>query len=225
MAGGVNKWIVANWKSNKTLQESLEWLDVVGKALLSKNLGEVKVVVCPTTVALGEMKHEIQVNNYPILLGAQNISPFGIGAYTGELPAELLKGIVDLTLVGHSERRQHFGETDEQVAEKVQLAQEAGLQTIVCVQGAETAIPEGSTVVAYEPVFAIGTGTPDTPDNANQVIGQIKQKFSGPVLYGGSVKAENVQSFLNQDQIDGLLIGGASLDPTQFITIIEQCLN
>lgn len=223
MAGGV-KWIIANWKSNKSFEDSLEWINQVGAALKDKDLSSVHVVVCPSPFVLGELSHEIEVNNYPVFLGAQNISPFGMGAYTGELSAEQLKGELELTLIGHSERRQHFGETDEMVAEKVKQARANAMKAVVCVQGVETPIPEGTDVVAYEPVSAIGSGNPDTPEHADEVAKEIKEKFSGPVLYGGSVTTENVKQLIDQPNIDGVLVGGASLDPKEFITIIEQCL-
>lgn len=215
-------WIIANWKSNKNIAEVLDWVSKVGPEIpKNENL---KVVVCPTFSCLSEIKKTIQVGNFPMLVGAQDLSPFGIGAYTGEEPAELLKGLVDLAIVGHSERRKNFGETDEMVAQKTKQALEQGITPLVCVQGADTPVPDGCKLVAYEPVWAIGTGNPDTPENANQVAGTLKEKYGQDleVLYGGSVTSENVESFLAVSNISGLLIGKASLDATEFIKICKS---
>ncbi len=221
MAGGV-KWFIANWKSNKNVAESLSWLELFGPQLTSSESS--KVVVCPSTLAAAPMKKLAEDNHYDLMIGLQNISAFGVGAFTGELAAEQAKGVADLVIIGHSERRQKLGETDAMVADKVTQAKEAGLLALVCVQDANTPIPDNTDMVAYEPIWAIGSGTADTPENAAAVIAEIKQKVGRdiPVLYGGSVKADNAKTFLERDEIDGLLVGGASLDPQQFITIVQQ---
>ncbi len=222
-------WIIANWKSNKTISEALDWLNIVGPKLqnsenLSADRQDIKVIVCPPFSDLAELKKEIQVNNYSIFLGSQDISPFGIGAYTGEEPAEILKDLVSYSIIGHSERRENFAETDEMVADKFNKAKETGAEGVVCVQGAETPIPEGCNIIAYEPIFAIGTGTPDTPENAQKVAEQIKsEKPDVNVLYGGSVTDQNCNAFISQKDINGLLIGKASLDAEEFLKIVESC--
>ncbi len=166
-----NMWIIANWKSNKTIAEALDWLNIVGPKL--QNSESLKVVVCPTFSCLAELKKEIQTHNYPIILGSQDISPFGIGAYTGEEPGEILKDLITVSIIGHSERRENFAETDEMVSQKFDKAKETGIEGVVCIQGVETPIPEGCKITAYEPIFAIGTGTPDTPENAQKVAEQL----------------------------------------------------
>ena len=215
-------WIIANWKSNLNLSESLEWINKVGPQLNKRE--DLQVVVCPRFSALPELHQEIQTNNYPIVLGSQDLSPFGIGSFTGEEPAELLKELVSMSIIGHSERREKFGETDEMIAEKFKQAQVAGVEPILCIQNTETPIPENVKITAYEPVFAIGTGTPDTPENAQRVAAQVKS--TNPqlsVLYGGSVNSENCGSFVDQESISGLLIGKASLDADEFLKIIQNC--
>lgn len=215
-----NIWIIANWKSNKNLAEALEWVSVVGPKLEMRE--NVKVVVCPPFVDLEEVKKAVMVGNYPMMVGAQDLSPFPEGAYTGEEAAKILKDFVDLTILGHSERRQNFGETDAMVAEKVEQAKENNIISLVCVQDKNMPVPEGCKLVAYEPIFAIGTGNPDTPVNANEVAGALKSKYENlEVLYGGSVTEENIKAFLEQENISGSLIGGASLDGEQFLKIIE----
>ena len=212
---------MANWKSNLSLSESLEWVGKVGPQLNKRD--DLQVVVCPRFSALAELHQEIKANNYPIVLGSQDLSPFGTGSYTGEEPAELLKELVSMSIVGHSERREKFAETDEMVSEKIKQAQGAGIEPILCIQNSETPVPEGVKIVAYEPVFAIGTGTPDTPENANKVASQVKSTSDPNILYGGSVNSENCQSFMEQEYISGLLIGKASLDADEFLKIIQNC--
>lgn len=224
MDGGETKkiWIIANWKSNKTIPEALEWINIAGPKLSENE--NLKIVICPTFSCLAELKKEIQVHNYPLLLGSQDLSPFGIGSFTGEESAELLKELVSVSIIGHSERREKFGETDEMVAGKFKQAQSAGLESILCIQNSDTPIPEGVKIAAYEPVFAIGTGTPDTPENANKVALEVKSRNPGlSILYGGSVTSENAKSFLEHEDISGLLIGKASLDAQEFLKIVENC--
>lgn len=215
-----NIWIIANWKSNKTIAEALEWINQVGSNIPENN--NIKVVVCPTFTALSEVKKAVSESNYPITISSQDISPFDIGAYTGEEAAEILKQFVDMTLIGHSERREHFGDTDQTVEEKVKMALSSGITPLVCIQGTDTPVPDGCKLVAYEPMFAIGTGTPDTPENAEEVALEVKTKTGTEVLYGGSVDVQNVNNFLKMKDISGVLIGKASLDPNEFIKIIEE---
>jgi len=216
-------WVVANFKSNKNIKEVLEWVDEVGPKLPREE--GLRVVVCPTFSALAETRKAVQVGNYPLLVGSQDLSPFGMGAYTGEEPGEVLKMFVQVSIIGHSERRQNFNETDEMVSEKVIRALENQITPLVCVQGVETPVPEGCKVVAYEPVFAIGTGTPDTPLNANSVAKSIKQTYGDVgVLYGGSVNVENCKMFVSEENIEGLLIGKSSLNASDFVRIVSECV-
>lgn len=213
---GKNIWIIANWKSNKTITEALEWVAKVGPQIPQV----LKVVVCPTFSVLSEIKKSVTVGNYPLMVGAQDLSPFGVGAYTGEEAATILKQFVDLAIIGHSERRQNFGETPEMVAKKVRQALDHQIIPLVCVQGKDTPVPDGVKLIAYEPIFAIGTGNPDTPENANEVAASFMDL---EVLYGGSVTSENAKGFLVKPNINGFLIGGASLDAEEFVKIIKVC--
>ncbi len=226
MVGGDNKniWIIANWKANKTISEALEWVSQVGPQIPRDE--NIKVVVCPTFSVLSEVKKAIIVSNLPLLVGAQDLSPFGVGAYTGEEPAELLSVLASMAILGHSERRQNFGETDEIIAKKAVQANENNIIPLVCVQGPDTSVPSDCKIVAYEPIFAVGTGNPDTPENANQVAKMLKEKYGPPaggleVLYGGSVTGGNAKAFMLQPDISGMLIGKASLDAEEFIKICQ----
>lgn len=217
-----NIWIIANWKSNKTIAEALDWVSKVGSKI--PHAENIKVVVCPTFSCLSEVKKAVTVGNFPIMVGSQDISAFGIGAYTGEESAELVKDLISLSLIGHSERRENFSETDEIVSKKVDQAVRADILPLVCVQGSDTPVPEGVKLVAYEPTFAIGTGNPDTPENANQVANTLKEKYGlgVEILYGGSVTSTNIKSFINQENISGVLVGNASLDAEEFIKIVKE---
>lgn len=215
-------WIVANWKSNLSLSESLDWLNNVGPKLNTRE--DLQVVVCSRFSALPELHQEIQTHNYPIVLASQDLSPFEVGSFTGAEPAALLKELVTMSIIGHSERREKFNETDEIIAEKVKQARASGIEPILCIQNTETPIPEGVKIAAYEPIFAIGTGTPDTPGNANSVASQVNSLYPDlTILYGGSVTSENCQSFVDQKNISGLLIGKASLNADEFLKIVSEC--
>lgn len=213
-------WIIANWKSNKTLAEALSWVDEVGPNLEKRE--NIKVVVCPTFLDLEEVKKAILVGHYPMLVGAQDLSPFDSGAYTGEEAARLLREVVDLAILGHSERRVNFQETDEMIQMKVKQALDNNITPLVCVQNQGTPVPEGTELVAYEPIFAIGTNHPDTPQDAEAVAKGLKLKTKDiSILYGGSVNSQNAKAFLQQDNINGLLIGNASLDAEEFIKTVQ----
>lgn len=231
MDGGAKKniWIIANWKSNKTIAEALDWISKVGPDIPKKE--GLKVVVCPAFSALSEVKKTITVGNFPLFVGVQDLSSFGPGAYTGEESAKILSGLTSMAILGHSERRQSFGETDEMVAKKVEQALGNNIIPLVCVQSGEMPVPEGCQMIAYEPVWAISTGltnTPgigkaDNPQDADKMASLFKQKYgeSLEVIYGGSVDSGNAEGFISQQNISGVLIGNASLDAEEFIKICK----
>jgi len=182
---------------------------------------EKEVVVCPSFTHLPVLKSLIMNHNSSIKLGSQNISPFENGSYTGEVNGAQIKEYAQFVIVGHSERRKYFNETDDMLSQKVEMAKKYSLEVIYCIQDEKTPIPPHVSIVAYEPVFAIGTGTPDTPENANEVAGSAKAKSSiTTVLYGGSVTSENAGQFLSMEKIDGVLVGKASLDASEFNKIV-----
>lgn len=220
-----NLWVIANWKSNETIAEALDWISQVGSRI--ERRPNLKIVVCPTFTAIEEVKKATLVGNFPIMIGAQDLSPFSKGPYTGEEAASILKQFVDLAIIGHSERRQNFGETDEMVSKKVKQALDHNIIPLVCVQGIKTPVPEGVTLLAYEPVFAIGTGNPDTPEGADAVAKTFKARcaFELEVLYGGSVTLSNIKGFVSKESINGVLVGSASLYPGEFLKIITECLK
>lgn len=217
-----NKYVVGNWKSNKTAADITLFFNSfqkLGSKLEVLNTSVVPVV-CPSFVHLDLSSQLVEKLKLQLYLGAQDISPFDRGAYTGEPNGEQLKEYVSFVIIGHSERRKYFAETDTLLKLKVEQAKKWGINTIYCVPDDVTDIPGDVNIVAYEPVFAIGTGKPDSPENANKVIKSIKKKTSVPVIYGGSVTAENIRDFVMMDAIDGVLPGKASLDADHFYQMI-----
>jgi triosephosphate isomerase len=243
-------FIAGNWKMNKTIAESLDLANGLVREL--KDVTEVDIAICPTFTALAAVSEAVIDSN--IRLGAQNMSQNGYGAHTGEIAAGMLKEFsTRYVILGHSERRQYQRESDELVAAKAKAAHEASLKPIVCVgeqledressrtedvvglqvRGSLTGLTAGQmegTVVAYEPVWAIGTGKTATSAQAQEVhafirnlLGDIFDEDTARrvrVQYGGSVKPGNARELMSQPDVDGALVGGASLDVRNFSEII-----
>jgi triosephosphate isomerase (TIM) len=223
--------IAGNWKMFKGPAETESFA-----AAFSPPAG-VDVVVCPPYSSLREAVAG------GLTVYAQNVHWEAEGAFTGEVSAEMLLELgVTGSIVGHSERRQHFGETDETTARRAERALDAGLAVIACVGETEAERETGTTedvlrrqvsvlpehdrlVVAYEPVWAIGTGKTATPDLAQESHAFVKELLEVPVLYGGSVKPENAEELLAQPDVDGALVGGASLDVDSFTAICRAAAN
>jgi triosephosphate isomerase len=223
--------IAGNWKMYKGPAEAAEFC----LGLREQELDGIDVVVCPPYVSLAVAVQLLAGTE--IAVAAQSVHWEDEGAYTGEISARMLREIgVYGTIVGHSERRQFFGETDETVGKRVHAALEAGLFVIACVGETEgeretgqtenvlrrqlsVLEPDDNLVVAYEPVWAIGTGKTATPQMAQEAHAFIKSLLDVPVLYGGSVKPENAAELLAQADLDGALVGGASLDLESFTAI------
>lgn len=249
----MRKYLIAgNWKMNKNAAETAALVDEIVAAV--GNDTSVSAVVCPpfTSVATASDK----AANSNVGVGAQNMYFEASGAYTGEISAEMLRHLhVDWVILGHSERRAIFGESDELINKKVKVALENSLQPILCVgetieereagdtlKVVETQLTEGLrdvkdedatlVVIAYEPVWAIGTGKTATPEMAQEVHAYIRKLLNAlfgeekgeqiRVLYGGSMKPENADELLAQKDIDGGLIGGASLKSSSFVALIDS---
>jgi triosephosphate isomerase len=240
--------LAANWKMNKTIEETERFL---AEFLPGAPDSGVEVVVCPPCPSLkAAVEHCAQSR---VRVAAQNMHEQDSGAFTGEVSAPMLVELgVDGVILGHSERRQHFGETDEALARKVPAALAAGLEPILCVGEREEERDAGETdavlrrqidadlaevaeerlgdvVIAYEPIWAIGTGRTATPEQAQEAIGLIRERIAARdadaaarvrILYGGSVKPDNAAELLGQPDVDGALVGGASLDPGDFAAIV-----
>lgn len=216
-------YIIANWKSNKTIYQTDRWFRTINNLPVTFNEEEKKIIVCAPFTLLPKIK-ELTVNcQLPIVAGGQDISQFDEGAYTGEVNGKQIKEFAEFVIIGHSERRKNFLESDEILFRKAEMAKQYGLTPIFCVQGKETPIPSKSTFVAYEPIDAIGTGHPDTAENAEDVASFFKNNHKAQyVLYGGSITSKNVKEFTKKSSIDGVLVGGASLDPQEFYEIIQN---
>lgn len=219
------KYIIGNWKSNKTEKDVEDWFLVIKKYFDNStlNLFNLEIIICPPNIYLKRVKELRDDNRLPIKIGAQNISPFGEGAYTGEINGRMLSEYAQYVIIGHSERRKNFKEDDSLLEEKANQAQTFNLKPIFCLPDEKTFIPQNVKIIAYEPVFAIGTGKADTPENANKVGEFIKNRKRDSVfIYGGSVTENNIVSFLNAGSIDGVLPGKASLDPHNFWEMIKN---
>jgi triosephosphate isomerase len=239
----VRKIIIAgNWKMYKTQAEALEFLQIF-KSKVEDTDETREIVLCIPFTDLDVMSKSLHGGS--IRLGAQNIHWEEAGAYTGEISGAMLAEIgVDYVVVGHSERRQYFGETDETANLRVLAAQRHGLLPILCVGETKAQRDAGETealiinqvkkglvgvdqnrlVIAYEPIWAIGTGDTCDAKEANRVISLIRAQLTNPdvtIQYGGSVKPDNIDEIMAQPEIDGALVGGASLDPVGFARIVN----
>ncbi len=215
-------FIVANWKSNKTILQAEEWFRTLNDLQLTLNKEEKEVIVCPPFTLLPSLKSLIAENKLPISLGAQDISPFNEGAFTGAINGRQIKEFADYVLVGHSERRRYFAETQAFLAEKVKMANKWNLKVIFCADSEKSLIPDGVSIVTYEPPTSISPAPADTPENAERAARALKAKTLRTVLYGGNVTSGNVSSFMQMKSINGVLVGRASLDAQEFYEIIQS---
>ena len=241
--------IAGNWKMNKTIEETIEFINEIKDKL---NDDKVEAVICAPFTVLKDLKEATKGTN--IKVGAQNMHYAENGAFTGEVSATMLKEIgMDYVIIGHSERRQYFNETNEACNKKVLKALEVGINPILCCGETleqreanetknicKTQIEEAlkdidvndisKVVIAYEPIWAIGTGKTATSEDANDVISYIREvvaKLYGEksnevrIQYGGSVKPQNVAEIMAQSDIDGALVGGASLAANDYIQLVN----
>ena len=248
-------FIAGNWKMYKTIEEAVALVHDLRAAL--DGLVGCDVAVCPPFPALAAVRQALAGST--ICLGAQNVYWEEQGAFTGEVSPRMLQGLCDYVIIGHSERRTLFGETDEMANKKLHAALAAGLKPILCVgenlqqnRAGETEAFVGGQVraafagitadqarlitVAYEPIWAIGTGVPATGEGANAIIGgTVRGTLAGlfgddvaqdiRIQYGGSVKPDNIAEFMAQPEVDGALVGGASLKAADFAGIVRESLK
>jgi triosephosphate isomerase len=241
--------IAGNWKMNTSIEEAINLIKTMQPEL--EKIKGVEKVLCPPFVSL--MAARGLTKRSTVRLGAQNVFYEEKGAFTGETSPLMLAGLCDYVIVGHSERRQYFGETNEIVDKKIKVAIKSGLKPIFCVGETLEENEAGQTrevlgrqliassdrfyflsgcVIAYEPIWAIGTGKSASGDDANKTIGFIRQFIAHlhgrgiantvRILYGGSVTAANIAEFMRKSDIDGALVGGASLRAGDFVSIVKQ---
>lgn len=216
-------FIAGNWKSNKTIVEAGAFVKDFAQKTQEQGVvwDNLTAVICAPYMALSAVRDGLGSAGLSVSVAAQDVSAYAEGAYTGEVTGAMVKEVADWVIIGHSERRKYFNETDEVLKNKTEKAKAAGLKVIYCVPDDATVVPPGVDVVAYEPVWAIGTGKTDSPENANSVVASIKSKTNATtVIYGGSVTADNVASFVAQSSIDGVLPGGASMDPEKYAKLL-----
>jgi triosephosphate isomerase (TIM) len=248
------KIVAGNWKMNKTFDEADDLINAILDAMNEMDHEDIGVIICPPSIYL-ELATDL-VQDSDLLVGAQNLSSFESGAYTGEVSASMLSAMgVDFCIIGHSERRKYFGETHEMLAQKLNLALKYELSPIFCCgellpereAGKHFEIVEkqlkesvfhlnkgdfSNLVIAYEPVWAIGTGVNASPAQAQEmhsfIRGLIAQKYDQhiaddtTILYGGSCNSKNAKELFSNPDVDGGLIGGASLDAAEFISIVKS---
>ena len=246
--------IAGNWKMNLNHLEAIALTQKIAFSLKEEVFGAVEVVVLPPFVDLRSVQTLVDGDRLLLGYGAQDLSPYDAGAYTGDISGSMLAKLgCSYVVVGHSERRQHHGEDDATVNAKVKAGYRHGLTPILCIGETENIREEGrhllhcqaqldaglagisaeqaaTIVVAYEPVWAIGTGKVATPADAQEVCALIRRRLGElyrpeladgvRILYGGSVKASNAAEIVKEPDIDGALVGGASLDGTEFATIV-----
>lgn len=222
------KYVIANWKANMGPSEAKAWCDDFSSKLMAGSKlnamfeeGKLTVIVCPPFPLIPLVKEALpQIKN--LYIGCQDISMFEKGSYTGEVTAASVSGMSKYAIIGHSERRQHFNETEEQIALKIGNAMKAAIEPVLCIRGVNDTVHEYAQYIAYEPVDSIGSGNNASLD---LVLG-VKQKMGihapKAFLYGGSVNDANCKVYLDSPEIDGLLIGSASLDSKMFHSIITQ---
>ena len=243
--------MAGNWKMYKTVGESVALVEVLKEALAG--VRDREIVVCPPFTALHPVAEVLKGSN--VKVGAQNLYPAEEGAYTGEIAPKMLLDVgCQYVILGHSERRQYFQESDQFINEKLQVALEHGIKPILCVGETLEQRGEGrqksvvsmqverdlqgipaeamkDVAIAYEPIWAIGTGHTATPQQADEMHAAIRYSLGGLygdqvaqgvcIMYGGSVKPGNVDDLMAQPEVDGALVGGASLDPESFARIVN----
>jgi triosephosphate isomerase len=241
--------IAGNWKMNTSVEEAIELVTKMRYQL--DRIDNVDKVICPPFTSLAAIKELLKGSN--VKIGAQDLHYEEKGAFTGEISPQMLVDLCDYVIVGHSERRQYFNETIAIVDKKVKAAMKVELKPILCIgespeenkagKTEEVLIKQlssptvrlyllGGMIIAYEPIWAIGTGRPASGEQANKTIGFIRHYIAEEqgkgiaqdvrILYGGSVTAENIAEFVKQPEIDGALVGGASLKASEFLSIVKQ---
>lgn len=240
-------YLGTSWKMNKTRPEAVAWVKAVRKGLDAETAAKHHVFVAPPFTALDAVAEAI--GDYPLLLGAQNVSEHDAGAWTGEVAAEMLAELgCELVVIGHSERRSNYAESDKRVAAKAAAAAKHKLRPLLCVgesaevreagdaldwvleqaqSGLGQVADRSRCLLAYEPVWAIGAGaTPATPEQVEPVVAALRAAHPDtPILYGGSVNADSAASLVSETGVDGLFVGRAALDPAGFLAVAAATLH
>ena len=229
----MSRYIIGNWKCNKTVKDSLAWLDTFQAEYVPRQ--DNQIVICPPSLSLVPLKQklvELGVDESVLSLGAQDVSSFPRGSYTGALSADLLKPYASRVIVGHSERRKYFHETNHEVTNKVAELADAGMSPILCLDEsyahsqlsaiADIDCPE--IIIAYSPIYALNSNVAEPVDNVVKMVAEIKRFLPKvPIIYGGAVRPENARKYWDAPGVDGLFVGNSSLDVHSFLSIINEC--
>ncbi len=221
-------YILANWKSNKTRSEAIIWLETFLD--LYEPQPKLQIIIAPPSIFLDPLKQILDQHGVPqVSLAAQDISSFPKGSYTGEIAAEMVEGLVDFAIVGHSERRRYFHETPAEIARKIYEAQSVGITPILCldrdyaieqIAALELHMLDKDLLIGYGPANVINVETPPAPEYQQEAIAAIRKMTPDQaILYGGSITSRNAGGFLEMAEISGLMVGSASLDPHEFAEI------
>lgn len=217
--------IVANWKSNKTISEGLRWIEEF--AQIFKEQEGKEIIICPSFTLLYPLKAAIEDRKLDIKLGAQDVSFLNEGPFTGEVNARQLKELADYVIIGHSERRSNLKEEEQMIFEKVRQADKESLTSIFCVQDENTFLPQEDVIIAYEPPMSISTSIDSKGIDDSESVLKVSEIFklkkpNSLFLYGGSVDSSNVSGFTRHPEINGVLVGGKSLSPSELFSIYEN---
>jgi len=213
-------YFIANWKAEKNFNDSLEWARSFSTLSQKYHNPNVQIVICPPIAFLSSIRSLLQPLIPSIKFGAQNISQFNNGKFTGEITAQMLKDLVDYVIIGHSERRINNNETDNNVNLKVEQAYQNEIKSIVCVSESTQKIPDKTDIVAYEPLSAIASGNNFPVESVIKFKQSLDLPNTSNFIYGGSVSKNNINTYLENKEINGFLIGTASLDPNEFFNLL-----
>lgn len=224
------KYIVANWKANKDISTAKEWLRIFidklcqKQTLLTSIFNQRKIIICPPFPLIPIVNKVIKDNLPQISVGSQDISRFEKGNYTGETTVFTLSKMINYTLIGHSERRKYFPEKKRFLKEKIRLAKKYNIEPIYCLKNENDPVPPDIKLVAYEPMSAIGTGKNQDVATVTKIRQKLVNNPNLKFLYGGSVDENNAFQYLKRKEIDGLLVGTASLNGIRFFNLIKNSL-
>ncbi len=225
------KYLIANWKAQMTLTEMGEWVDVFLRLLqeddilvsaLSKE--QFVMIIAPPAPFLTLLKERL--SPYPFIkLAAQDVSSYKEGKYTGEITAKALKDLVPYAIIGHSERRMYFHESEEDIEHKISLCEQYGITPILCVRGPSDKVYPSASLIAYEPVEAIGTGHNADPSTVLSTKRLMNLGESTAFIYGGSVDESNMQTYLRDNEVHGFLVGTSSLNPHTWYLLCKEMIG
>jgi len=222
------KYLIANWKAQTTLFEIVKWIETFKDQLANDqklqeklNNNELKIIICPPFPFILYVKNHFK-DIQGIEVGAQDVSAFKEGKYTGEVTAKALKDITNYSIVAHSERREHFQESEQEIEHKISLCDQYNITPVLCVRNATDTVYPSASVIAFEPIEAIGTGENADVDYVLEMKKKIQLPEGAAYLYGGSADSANINDYLKTGEIDGFLVGTASLDPQEFYAMARE---